>query len=97
MQQEKSTLIPQFTVWRMFVVTTLLVILFVVVSMAFRGAALAKSMVAMVVVIGVCFLLFAVLYSAAWLLGRLRRQPAAPESPFASDVLPPRHVAPENE
>ena len=74
-----------------------LTIFFVVVSLAFRGVAIAKSVVAVVVLTVACFAVFALMYACGVVLSRLVPAPAKAGSPFARDELPPRHVAPENE
>ncbi len=93
-----SMLIPQFTIRRLFWLVAICAVLCVGIMLAARGVAVARSMIAMVVMIGSSFCMFAVLFVAGAIVDRLRPvRPISEESPFAQHSLPPSYVVPKDE
>lgn len=97
-KQRTLMLIPQFTIRRLFWLVTALGVLFGIMALAFRGFFLARSLVGVIGMLAVCFAVFATIYLAAVVWGRmLPRKAPVVDSPFARHSMPPRYVAPENE
>lgn len=95
---ERSRLIPQVSFRSMFVLTTIMAVLYAIAKSAEEGTAAALSVL---VVLGYLFAMLAVfmaLYLIAWAFAVLfaRRDTDVLEgSPFASDQLPPQWIAPQ--
>ncbi len=89
-------LIPRFSIRLMLTVTAICAVIFLVGNYAARGQTWALAILAAVLSAVILSFIFAALFFVAYLFSFSSRysRPVIPESPFATDKLPPQVIPP---
>ena len=96
----RSRLLPRVSSRLLFALTTLAAIIAAVARIAGQGGALANGVMVSFGFLGVCFLLFALLFLISWSVSSLwyEGEPEAQDgSPFAEGQLPPQILPPREQ